>query len=156
MDKIDFMHRTIALCRDKLADGTGAYCASIIVKHGEIVGEGWNNVALAHDPTGHCEINAIRDAGRRLKTHDLSGCELYTTWEPCVMCAGAIWWARIDSVYYANLLTDSKRLGMDIAPLAKEVATPTDQRRRPYERLLGDEALAVLMEWWQRARPAPL
>lgn len=156
MDKYDLMRRTIALCKEKLADGSGAYCASIVVKDGEIVGQGVNNVALAHDPTGHCEINAIRDAGRRLRTHDLSGCELYTTWEPCVMCAAAIWWARIDRVYYANLLGDAKRLGMDITPLAKEVALPSDQRPRPYERLLGDEAFAVLMAWWQTAQPKPL
>jgi tRNA(Arg) A34 adenosine deaminase TadA len=156
MDKYDLMRRTIALCKQKLADGSGAYCASIVVKDGQVVGEGVNNVTLVNDPTGHCEINAIRDAGRRLKTPDLSGCELYTTWEPCVMCAAAIWWARIDRVYYANLLGDSKRLGMDITPLAKEVALPSDQRPRPYERLLGDEALAVLMAWWQKAQPKPL
>ncbi len=156
MDKVDLMRRTIALCKERLADGSGAYCASIVVKDGTIVGEGVNNVMLAHDPTGHCEINAIRDAGRRLKTHDLAGCELYTTWEPCVMCAAAIWWARIDRVYYANVLGDAKRLGMDIAPLAKEVALPSEQRPRPYERLLGDEAFAVLMDWWQKSQQQAL
>lgn len=156
MDKTEWMRRTIELCRQRLADGTGAYCASIVVKGDRIVGEGVNNVTLAHDPTGHCEINAIRDAGRRLKTHDLSGCTLYTTWEPCIMCASAIWWARIDRVYYANLLTDAKRLGMDIAPLAAEVTLPSGQRARPYERLLGDEAWAVLMAWVERTKPQGL
>ncbi|MBM3506079.1 MAG: nucleoside deaminase [Alphaproteobacteria bacterium] len=153
MDKTEWMRRTIEICRQRLADGSGAYCASIVVKNDKIVGEGVNNVVMANDPTGHCEINAIRDAGNRLKSHDLSGCTLYTTWEPCIMCAAAIWWARIDRVYYANLLTDAKRIGMDIAPLVAEVTLPSGQRPRPYERLLGDEAWAVLDAWWKRAKP---
>ena len=90
MDKTAWMRRTIELCRQKLADGTGAYCASIVVRGDEIVGEGANTVALTSDPTAHCEINAIRDAGRRLRSFDLSGCTLYTTWEHCTMCASAI------------------------------------------------------------------
>ncbi len=153
MDKADFMRRAIALCKEKMADGTGGYCASIIVRNGEIVGEGWNNVVEAHDPTGHCEINALRDAGRRLGTFDLSGCELYTTWEPCAMCAGAIWWARIDRVYFGNLLSDATRLGMDISGLDTEVATPSTERERPYERLLGEECFSMVKEWWDAHNP---
>jgi len=135
-----------------MEDGTGAYCASLVVRDGEVVGEGWNNVAVDNDPTGHCEINALRDAGRRLGRWDLSGCELYTTWEPCPMCVAAIWCARIERVYYANLLSDAEDLGMDIAGLVQEVRQPVDARSRPYERLLGEEALAVVMDWWESGR----
>ena len=109
MDHEGYMRRAIALCEEKMATGEGGYCATIIVKDGEVIGEGWNNVAENHDATGHCEINAIRDAGQRTGNWDLSGSTLYTTWEPCVMCAAAIWWARIDRVFYGNLLSTCLR-----------------------------------------------
>lgn len=147
----DYMRQAIALSKARMADGTGGYCATIIVRDGEVIGEGWNNVIENHDATGHCETNAIRDAGQRTGNWNLSGSTLYTTWEPCSMCAAAIWWARIDRVFYANLLTDATRLGMDIGDLDQEVATPTEQRKRPYRRLLGDEAFAVLKDWWDGA-----
>lgn len=156
MDKTDFMRRAIELSRERLADGRGGYCATLIVKDGEVVGEGWNNVAQDNDPTGHCEINAMRDAGRRLGTWNLSGCDLYTTWEPCPMCVAAIWWARIDRVYYANLLTDASDLGMDISGLFREMQAPVGARSRSYERLLGAEALAVVKDWWEKTKPEPL
>ena len=109
MDHEGYMRRAIALCEEKMAAGEGGYCATLIVRDGEVIGEGWNNVAETHDATGHCEINAIRDAGRRTGNWDLSGSVLYTTWEPCVMCAAAIWWARIERVFYGNLLSPGRR-----------------------------------------------
>ena len=153
MEKTDLMRRAIELSRERMADGTGSYCASIVVKDGQVVGEGWNTVVQHHDPTAHCEVNAMRDAGRRLGSWDLSGCDLYTTWEPCPMCVAAIWLARIDRVYYANLLSDTAAFGMDLEPLVQEVRLPVEQRSRPYERLLGEEALAVVRDWWERAQP---
>ncbi len=154
MNDTDHMRRAIALCKEKMEAGSGGYCATIIVRDGTVIGEGWNNVAENHDATGHCEINAIRDAGRRTGSWDLSGSTLYTTWEPCVMCAAAIWWARIDRVFYGNLLSDAAGLGIDIGALETEVATPTEQRNRPYQRLLGDETFAVFKEWWDKTGPA--
>ena len=148
MDDTNHMRRAIALCKEKMAAGSGGYCATIIVRDGAVIGKGWNNVVENHDATGHCEINAIRDAGRRTGSWDLSGSTLYTTWEPCVMCAAAIWWARIERVFYGNLLSDAARLGIDIGALDAEVATRTEHRARPYRRLLGDEAFAVFEEWW--------
>ena len=148
MDHEGYMRRAIALCQEKMAAGEGGYCATIIVRGGAVIGEGWNNVVEASDATGHCEINAIRDAGRRTGNWDLSGSVLYTTWEPCVMCAAAIWWARIERVFYANRLADAAALGIDIGGLEAEVATPSEQRGRPYRRLLGDEAFAVFTSWW--------
>ena len=143
-----YMRRAIALCEKKMAAGKGGYCATIIVRDGEVIGEGWNNVAENHDATGHCEINAIRDAGARTGNWDLSGSVLYTTWEPCVMCAAAIWWARIDRVFYGNLLSQAAELGIDISELETEVATSSEQRSRPYRRLLGDETFAMFKAWW--------
>ena len=153
MNEKDFMRRAIELCKMKMTEETGGYCATIIVRNSEIIGEGWNNVVQNHDATGHCEINAIRDAGQRSGSWDLSGATLYTTWEPCPMCAAAIWWARIERVYYGNLISDAASLGIDMAGLAKEVATPSNQRDRPYERLLGEETFAVFKEWWDKANP---
>jgi tRNA(Arg) A34 adenosine deaminase TadA len=150
------MRRAIELSREKLDSGAGGFCASLVVKDGEVVGEGWNTVLQSNDPTAHCEIVAIRAAGQRMGTWDLTGSELYTTWEPCPMCVAAIWWARIDRVYYANLLTDAADLGTDVTALLAEVRAPTSQRARPYERLLGAEALAVVKEWWERTKPPPL
>jgi tRNA(Arg) A34 adenosine deaminase TadA len=150
------MRRAIELSRERMEDGAGAYCASLVVRDGEVVGEGWNNVAIDNDPTGHCEMNAMRAAGRRLGRWDLSGCDLYTTWEPCPMCVAAIWCARIDRVYYANLLTDAERLGMDIAGLVRESRAPLEERSRPYERLLGEEAWAVVDSWWKSGRATPI
>ena len=148
MDHEGYMRRAIALCEEKMAAGEGGYCATLIVRDDEVIGEGWNNVAENCDATGHCEINAIRDAGKRTGNWDLSGSTLYTTWEPCVMCAAAIWWARIDQVFYGNLLSHAADLGIDLAGLDSEVATPSEQRGRPYRRLLGDETYAMFRAWW--------
>ena len=148
MDHEGYMRRAIALCEEKMAAGEGGYCATLIVRDDEVIGEGWNNVAENHDATGHCEINAIRDAGQRTRNWDLSGSTLYTTWEPCIMCAAAIWWARIDRVFYGNLLSHAADLGIDLAGLDSEVASPSEQRGRPYRRLLGDETYAMFRAWW--------
>ncbi|MDE0051242.1 MAG: nucleoside deaminase [Rhodospirillales bacterium] len=156
MDHEGNMRRAIALCEEKMAAGEGGYCATIIVRDGAVIGEGWNNVAENCDATGHCEINAIRDAGRRTGNWDLSGSTLYTTWEPCIMCAAAIWWARIDRVFYGNLLSHAADLGIDVAGLETEAATPTEQRGRPYRRLLGDETYAMFKAWWESADRATI
>ncbi|MBT7293171.1 MAG: nucleoside deaminase [Rhodospirillaceae bacterium] len=83
MEKTDFMQHAIDLCQRKMDEGAGGYCASLVVKDGEVIGEGWNDVINNSDPTGHCEIHALRAAGKKLGTWDLSGCDLYTTWELC-------------------------------------------------------------------------
>ena len=111
------------------------------------------NVGETAIPGATDTIAALRAAGKELGTWNLSGCELYTTWEPCQMCAGAIWWARIDRVYYANLLADAERLGMDFSDLHREVSAPTEGRSRPYERLMGEEAFAVVKRWFDETNP---
>jgi tRNA(Arg) A34 adenosine deaminase TadA len=147
------MRRAIELSRELMESGAGSWCASIVVKDGEIIGQGANTVVETNDPVAHCEINAMHEACERLGTWDLSGCELYTTWEPCPMCAAAIWLARIDRVYYANLLSDAERFGMNLQPLVDEIRLDSEERSRPYQRLLGDEALAVVLDWAKRKEP---
>ena len=143
----DFMRRAIEISRDKMrADGSGPF-GCVIVKDGVIVGEGVNNVVNNHDATSHGEMEAIRDAGRNLKSWDLSGCDLYTSCEPCEMCVSAIFWAKIAKVYYANTLRDCQEIGLDCATLRTMVRSDIEERTIPAERLLGAEARAVLDEW---------
>lgn len=143
----DFMRRAIAVSRARMRVDGSAPFAAIIVKDGVVVGEGINNVVNNHDPTSHGEVEAIRDAGQRLKTWDLSGCDLYTTCEPCEMCVAAMFWAKIGRLYYANELKDCEEVGFDLAPLTKMVRSRLHDRSLPAYRLLGAEAREVLDEW---------
>lgn len=114
-----FMQAAISEARKGILNGDGGPFGCVIVKDGKIVGKGHNRVLVDHDPTAHGEITAIRDAGRRLKTHDLKGCELYTTGEPCAMCLAACVWAHIDKIYYGCTLKDNSIIGFIDEPMAK-------------------------------------
>ena len=106
------MQRAIKLARTtSLEEKAGGPFGCVIVKDGEIVGEGANRVLAEHDPTCHAEINAIRNACQHLGTHDLTGCTVYSTGEPCPMCYGACWWARVEHIYYASTIQDAKEFG---------------------------------------------
>jgi guanine deaminase len=144
-----FMRRAITLSLEGMARGRGGPFGAVIVRAGRIVGEGSNLVTSALDPTAHAEIVAIRDACGALRTFELRGCEIYTTCEPCPMCLSAIYWARLDRIYYANDRADAARIGFDDAAIYREVARPLDARRLPMIRMLGDEARAAF-EAWQR------
>ncbi|MBQ0077289.1 MAG: nucleoside deaminase [Bacteroidales bacterium] len=109
--KNKFMQMAIAQARDGICNGHGGPFGSVIVKDGEVVGQGHNRVLANNDPTCHGEVAAIRDAGTRLGTFDLSGCELYTTGEPCHMCLCACLWANIDRIYYGCTIEDNGRIG---------------------------------------------
>ncbi len=146
-----FMRRAIAISRAKMLDGAGGPFGAVVVRDGAVVGEGWNQVTSTNDPTAHAEIVAIRDAARRLGTFSLAGCELYSSCEPCPMCLGAILWARLDRLYYANDRHDAQALGFDDAVFHREVTLPPDRRAIPTLRLLAEEARAVFEEW--SARP---
>jgi guanine deaminase len=142
-----FMRRAIEISRDKMrADGSAPY-GCVIVKDGVIVGEGVNNVVNNHDPTSHGEMEAIRDAGRNLQTWNLSGCDLYTSCEPCEMCLSAMYWAKISRMYYAASLKDCTEIGLDVDSLRKLVRSDRPDRKLPAQRLLATEARAVLDEW---------
>jgi tRNA(Arg) A34 adenosine deaminase TadA len=147
MDKTDFMRRAIEISRREMLEQGAAPFGAVVVKDGKIVGEGCNHVVNRHDPTSHGEVEAIRDAGRNLGTWDLSGCDLYTTCEPCEMCVAAMFWAGIDRLYYANTLADAEALGFDLQPLRDMVRADLHERALPAERLLASEARAVLDLW---------
>lgn len=146
-DREDFMRRAIAISRDEMRANGAAPFGAVIVKDGTIVGEGVNRVVSNSDPTSHGEVEAIRDAGRRLGTWDLSGCDLYTTCEPCEMCLSAMFWAKIRKLYYANTLADCEAVGFNLAPLRRLVRSDLEQRSLEEERVLPAEAHAVLQEW---------
>ena len=112
MKKEDFMRKAIELSIENVKNGGGPFGA-VIVKDGEIVATGVNRVTANHDPTAHAEVSAIRAACQKLGTFDLSGCEIYTSCEPCPMCLGAIYWAHLDKIYYGNNKTDAARIGFD-------------------------------------------
>ena len=104
-DKREFMNRAAEMRRIAVQSGDQAYGA-IVVKNGRIVGQAPSRVIVNHDPTAHGEVEALRDAGRRLGTNDLSGCEIYTTAKPCQMCETACYWARISRIYYGSDIAD--------------------------------------------------
>ncbi|HIT83824.1 MAG TPA: nucleoside deaminase [Candidatus Avibacteroides faecavium] len=149
MDKQDFMREAIALAVESVAAGGGPFGA-VVVKDGRIVSRGSNRVTLANDPTAHAEVNAIRQAAATLGTFDLSGCELYTSCEPCPMCLGAIYWAHIDKVYYGCTKADAKEAGFDDSFIYDEMALPHEARRLASERILGDEAMAAFRAWGEK------
>jgi guanine deaminase len=147
MTKADFMRRAIALSYDMMAQNKGGPFGAVIVKDGDILAEGFNQVTSANDPTAHAEVTAIREACRKLGTFTLEGCEIYTSCEPCPMCLSAIFWARIERIYYANTRADAARIGFDDDEIYHEVARPLSDRKVPNEQLLADEGRAAFDAW---------
>ena len=141
------MRRAIELSRSHMLGGEGGPFGAVVVRDGRIVGEGWNRVTSACDPTAHAEITAIREACRALGTFELRGCEIYTSCEPCPMCLAAIYWARLDRIWYANTQQDAAGIQFDDEWLYREVALPLEDRSLPAAQLLRDEALAVFRAW---------
>lgn len=143
----EFMRRAIALAMENVRSGSGGPFGALIAKDGRVVAEGANRVTVINDPTAHAEIVAIRKACRVLKNFELAGCELYTTCEPCPMCLGAIYWARLGRVYYAGVAEDAAEAGFDDAMIYEELKRAPESRRIPMIPLLREEALAVFSAW---------
>jgi guanine deaminase len=149
--KAGFMREAIRLSRQKMRANQGGPFGAIIVRDGKIVGRGWNRVTATNDPTAHAEITAIRDACKKLKRFHLLDCELYTSCEPCPMCLGAVYWARLKTVYYANTRKDAARIQFDDSLIYDEVRLPIPRRNIPMRPLLRREALKVFAEWKRKA-----
>jgi len=143
----DFMREAIRLSRQKMRANQGGPFGAVIVREGKIVARGWNRVTAAGDPTAHAEITAIRDACKKLKRFDLDGCDLYTSCEPCPMCLGAIYWARLKRVFYANTRADAAAIDFDDLFIYKEISLPVSSRAIPMKPMLRAEALKVFAEW---------
>jgi guanine deaminase len=148
-----FMQRAIALGEMAgLELKSGGCFGAVIVKDGIIIGEGWNQVMVQHDPTWHGEMQAIREAGKHLGTAHLKGCTLYTSAEPCSMCLSAAYWARLDRIYYAARCEDSQQYGQfDDVNFYAELAKPLADRVIPMTELLRAEAIEV----WKRFAAMP-
>ena len=149
------MRRAIALALDNVRNGRGGPFAALVVKDGRVVAEGANRVTTTNDPTAHSEVVAIREACRKLGEFQLSGCDLYTTCEPCPMCLGAIYWARPAHVFYACLAADAAAAGFDDAFIYEELKRPLDARRIPMEQLLRDESLEIFSLWKRQENKTP-
>ena len=146
MTRKELMRKAIELSIENIASGGGPFGA-VITRDGEIIATGVNRVTSEHDPTSHAEVNAIRNACRKLNTFDLAGCEIYTSCQPCPMCLGAIYWAHIDKIYYGNTKTDAKEIGFDDSFIYDELALPDSLRRLPAESMLSDEAIRAFRLW---------
>lgn len=128
-------------------DNGGGPFGAVIVKDGEVLAVASNSVTLDNDPTAHAEVNAIRMACKKLGTFDLSGCEIYASCEPCPMCLAAIYWARIDKLYYANTKADAGNIGFSDNFIYEEFAKPESQRRIKITAMMRDEAIAAFKKW---------
>ena len=141
------MQEAIRLSFETMRNNTGGPFGAVIVKDGKIIARGFNKVVSTNDPTAHAEVVAIREACKVLNNFQLSGCELYTSCEPCPMCMAAIYWARPDKVYYGNSKTDAAEIGFDDDFIYQEIALPYSERKIPILRIMENEALEAFKEW---------
>lgn len=140
------MKTAIRLSLENIDKGGGPFGA-VIVKDGKIIAQAANNVTNSNDPTAHAEVNAIRMAAKALNTFDLSGCDIYTSCEPCPMCLGAIYWSHLDHVYYANTKKDAQDIQFDDAFIYEEILRPMNKRHKPFIQMMRKEALEAFEKW---------
>ena len=152
--RLGYMRRAIELARIGSTAGHGGPYGCVVVKDGEIVGEGYNQVLSSRDPTAHGEIVSLRAAGRRLGTHDLSACEVYNISVPCPMCTAAMYWARVKTVYYCCTPEDSEAIGFANTEIQRELSKPWQERSLPMHRLerLYPQARAAYDDWAKQAK----
>lgn len=146
MTSEQLMKRAIELAVKNVGEGGGPFGA-VIARNGEIIAEGVNRVTASCDPTAHAEVQAIRAATAKLKTFDLSGCEIYASCEPCPMCLGAIYWARLDRLYFAGGKEDAAAAGFDDAFIYKEIALPYVGRSLITKTLLPEKGELPFLAW---------
>ena len=143
MYRKEFMQEAVRLAVENVKNGTGGPFGAVVVRNGEVIAAAANTVTPDCDPTAHAEVNAIREACRRLATHQLTGCDIYCSCEPCPMCLGAIYWARPARVYYAATKDDAAQAGVDDSFIYREIVLPQEERTIPFRReklpLSGEE-----------------
>ncbi|MGL4292401.1 MAG: nucleoside deaminase [Bacteroidales bacterium] len=145
-DKDKFMRMAIRLSVENVELGGGPF-AAIIVKKGEVIASGTNRVTLDNDPTAHAEVNAIRNACKKLDRYDLSGCEIFSSCEPCPMCLSAIYWAHLDKLYYGNTKEDARQIGFSDQFIYEELALKPTVRKLESEKRMREEALEAFKAW---------
>jgi len=141
------MARAIQLSIDGVHSGRGGPFGAVIVRDGKIVAEGVNQVTSTNDPTAHAEVLAIRKACESLGSFELRDCELYTSCEPCPMCLGAIYWARVSRIYFANTAEDAAKIGFDDSFIYDELKQRPFLRRIPAIQIMREEALEGFRVW---------
>lgn len=147
MEKEELMRRAIAVSENSVRNGGGPFGAVIASKDGDIIAEASNSVTIDHDPTAHAEVNCIRKATAKLGTFDLAGYDIYTSCEPCPMCLGAIYWAHLDKIYYANDRKDAAAIGFDDDFIYQELELKNEDRHKNMELLLPEEAKKAFEMW---------
>ena len=142
-----FMARAIQLSLEGVQSGHGGPFGAVIVRSGDIIAEGVNQVTSTNDPTAHAEMQAIRQACRKLGTFELKNCELYSSCEPCPMCLGAIYWARLSRIYFANTAQDAADIGFDDSFIYGELNQLHSERQIPAIQMMREEGLAAFRAW---------
>ena len=144
-----FMGEAIRLANESVRQGGGPFGA-VIVKDGKIIAGSSNSVTIDNDPTAHAEVNAIREACRKLGTFDLTGCRIYTSCEPCPMCLGAIYWSHIERIYYGNTRKDARDIDFADDFIYEELEKSLDERTVPIIPMMRDEALETFRLWREK------
>ena len=146
-----FMARAIELSIENARLGRGGPFGAVVVKDDKVIAECANQVTASNDPTAHAEVLAIRRACERIGCFELKGCDLYASCEPCPMCLGAIYWARLSRVYFAGTAADASMVGFDDSAIYCEIAQPHAQRTIPMIQIMRDEALAAFRVWEEKS-----
>jgi guanine deaminase len=146
-----FMARAIQLSIENVQSGRGGPFGAVIVKDGDIVAEAANQVTFTNDPTAHAEVLALRAACAKLGVFELPDCEIYTSCEPCPMCLGAIYWARLARIFFANEAADAAKIGFDDSLIYSEIARPRTQRTIPMVQMMREQALAGFRAWQEKS-----
>jgi tRNA(Arg) A34 adenosine deaminase TadA len=149
------MRRAIELSLNNVQSGKGGPFGAVVVRDGAIIGEGVNQVLATNDPSAHAEVIAIREACRKLNIFQLSGCEIYSSCEPCPMCMGLIYWARPAAVYYANTAADAASVGFDDAFIYSELKLSPSHRAIPMQQMMREEALLAFNLWAKKPDKTP-
>ena len=150
MNNKELMARAIRLSEESVKNGGGPFGA-VIARDGQLIAEASNCVTIDCDPTAHAEVSVIRKATKKLGTFDLNGCVIYTSCEPCPMCLGAIYWARLDKIFYANDRKDAAAIGFDDDFIYKEIELAPEKRQKPSEILMRDEASKAFRMWTEKS-----
>ncbi len=146
-DRKKWMAEAIRLSHTGMRRGEGGPFGAVIIRNGKIIARAWNRVLKTNDPTAHAEVNAIRAASAKLRRFDLSDCDIYTSCEPCPMCLGAIYWAKVGRLFYANTKTDAARIGFADQFIYQEIDRAHGKRRLPTCQLMRKEAATAFAEW---------
>jgi guanine deaminase len=152
---LEFMQIAIDLAAEHMRAGDGGPFGAVISRGHEVIVRGWNKVTSSNDPTAHAEITAIRAAAAALNSFQLRGCVLYCSCEPCPMCLGAAYWARLDRIVFAGTRADASAAGFDDAEIYTELSLPPFERKLPMQQLMRERTVEVFSEWLRMPNKTP-